>query len=439
MMSDRMTARLDEFIVEMESINDTRENAIVKYEFPYRPGAQLENLGEKARTTEFRCYFIGDAYEDHFYFLEHVSIDKVFELQHPVYGLLKGKIDSVKISHTGETERTAIIDIVFVQEGAQDVHPQPFGDIGAQSEAGYQASQEQHLHEIAADFIAADGAEGREIVSRTIDPAQTLISQFTDVSLQARALLSVIDDAVSRAETVASSVLVPVDSIVSIIEYPSTLPGKISRAFGRTCARYAETLAEIKDSPRQYISNLKSGLSDMSGQYSDAQFPMQKNFRIAAAQMLNMQTGLRYAEDDDRRMDLARLEATESFDMAGRYLNPPAVPAVMSVTDLEETLAAVRLFTQNAIAVESSPGRYADIARGMSELKAMCLALLRHVNAIKIQWEKITVKQYDVAMPLHLICLREGLDYRRADRILALNQAIKNPSFSAGGISVYAV
>jgi hypothetical protein len=41
-------------------------------------------------------------------------------------------------------------------------------------------------------------------------------------------------------------------------------------------------------------------------------------------------------------------------------------------------------------------------------------------------------------MPLHLVCLKYGLPYTDAERLLGVNRQIRNPNFADGEVLVYA-
>ena len=79
----KFEAKLDDFVLEMENIEDSIEKAIAKYEFPFRDGALLEDMGQKARVIKLRCYWYEETYEVHKDFIKHLDKTKVFELLHP--------------------------------------------------------------------------------------------------------------------------------------------------------------------------------------------------------------------------------------------------------------------------------------------------------------------------------------------------------------------
>ena len=64
-------------------------------------------------------------------------------------------------------------------------------------------------------------------------------------------------------------------------------------------------------------------------------------------------------------------------------------------------------------------------------------ALLNQVNTVRLEREKMIAVTLDNPMPLHLVCLRYGLSYKDAQRLIAVNN-IRHPNFTSGGINVYA-
>jgi prophage DNA circulation protein len=430
-MFGRETAKLDGFTLEIETIRDTVEKSIHEHEFPYRDGSLLEDMGAKAREISFRCYFYGPSYNDHFRFYDHVckTSDALYELEHPTYGLVLGKIRNVTIERNDLVD-TALIDIDFIEElqGSFEIFPPPVNIIQNLAEEAFELGQIQQMAEVAADFVDVVGSEAQSILGAVLNPASSLVNSFVNVSISCRAVLNTIDDAMDTAENILSSVTIPVNEMVSIVEYPSTLPGRIVSSLASIAARYAESIENLAGSPEQYISNLAAALESCIGKFSNDDFPMQKHMTIACAQILALKTAIRYSEDEECRSILRQIEKTPEFDLGGKYLFLPESPQVMNSLQLEKTLAAVRSSLQDAITV----------GRSITALKDMAKQLLDHVRIVKLESENIIVRTIFSEMPLHLICLREGLSYEFAERIYRINTGIKNPSFIIGEINVYA-
>lgn len=60
-MLDLDKASIAGVIVALETIDDTFEKAIVRYDYPYADGADLEDLGQKGRVIRARAHFWDDA------------------------------------------------------------------------------------------------------------------------------------------------------------------------------------------------------------------------------------------------------------------------------------------------------------------------------------------------------------------------------------------
>jgi hypothetical protein len=99
---------------------------------------------------------------------------------------------------------------------------------------------------------------------------------------------------------------------------------------------------------------------------------------------------------------------------------------VLNVQQLERSLAEVRAEIQAAV----------ELARGQESLKTAALALLEHVSQVKLERDRILMLTLENPLPLHLVCLRQGLPYRYAERILSINR-IAHPSFTQGEVAVY--
>jgi len=99
---------------------------------------------------------------------------------------------------------------------------------------------------------------------------------------------------------------------------------------------------------------------------------------------------------------------------------------VMNINELESTLAIVRTRIEDAV----------NNAREMGSLKTMATALLTQVNSVRLERERMIDVVIDNILPLHLVCLKYGLPYTDAERILKANN-IQNPNFVSGEIQVY--
>ena len=106
----------------------------------------------------------------------------------------------------------------------------------------------------------------------------------------------------------------------------------------------------------------------------------------------------------------------------------------MNAREIDHVLYLIRKFCQERIGVYGSNDPTAT--REVPSLKAMCSAILAYVETVKLEMEAIVTIDVDPPMPLHMVCLREGLPYAMAERILSIN-SIGNSNAVSGKINIY--
>ncbi len=446
-MADKYEASLDQFTLECETIEDNFEKEIAEYEFPYLDGALLEDMGQKARSIRIRCYFWGPEYENHKAFINHLESQELFEFVHPEYGSIWGCVKSVAVRHD-DREKTAEIDILFVENlrtpGVIEIAGDP--EIVSQTEEAFPQVQQEQTDGLTADMLndmfAVGSPDLRNAVSKQLDPDQGILSQIAAASRKTRGYIRQIDSLEKKMLATATTVTNPANSLIGTISYAATMPGRLIGTMARAVERQARLLDNLRTSPARFIRSLKSSLQAMENSVDHldeaiysfggrkiaeaARNTAARQLKTACAARLGLEAAYLYRDDQDARQAQKRGEKAASFDPLGRYLRPAAAGATMNVRDLEESLADVRDYIQDAV----------DQSREIPSLKNMAEDLLAHVNRVKIERERIVEVTLDNEMPLHIVCLKYGLPYNAAERIHAINK-IKNPSFTGGTINIY--
>lgn len=433
-MSDIYTAMLDDIVLDVETIEDSFSKSLAKYEFPYRDGALLEDMGQRARSVTIRCYFYGPMYAQHGTLLNHLKSRNLFELRHPKYKLLKGSVETVSVRHDDRTE-TAEIDITFV-ENLRAPETTLSSDPSSEQENGFGKGQQQQMDKFAGDAGGTLGAQAGQVLNRGLDPAQRIFPQFQDLTGTARDYVAQVDAYVGVFEHTLSDIASPANSLLATIDYGTTLPGRVIGAAAGVMERYALFYGSLKSAPTRFIQSFLDGVKEFRESLprssknrvkQSAIDSLQKHIGIAAAQRVALEIAYLYKEDEDRREKARRAENRRSFDSKGNYIKAEVAEPIMTINDIEKTLADVRGAIQSAV----------DSAREMDSLKLMARQLLFHVNTIKLEREKIVIVELNSEMPLHLVCLKYGLPYNYAERIHAINIA-GNPNFLSGKVNIYA-
>ncbi|MDR2551458.1 MAG: DNA circularization N-terminal domain-containing protein [Desulfobulbus sp.] len=430
-MLDLYPAQLDGIDLEIEALDDEIAKAIVKHEYPHRNGALLEDMGQHARVVRVKCHFWDDGgshqtYEAHLELLAHLDRMEIVELVHPNHGPMRGGIESIGI-HFDDIERHAAIDIVFVQGLIEDTDDTVFEDVEGSAEAAYLDSIAEQKAEFGEDMLATIGLEANAIIGTALDPARGIVEQFDWVTGTARQYLQGVESFVGSLEGSLNIVAHPANSLMSIITYGNNLPGRVIGALARCAERYSISIGSSQTAaPERYVGSLATWSDELTAGSGD----FAKTARIGTASQMALHTAYIYKADEDLRRTRRRSEGRPAFDALGRYTPPEysaADPQPMTVQELENTLALARQRIQAAV----------DLARGAGSLKRAALTLMIHVNQVKIERDKLTTVTVDNSLPLHLICLRHGLPYGAADRLLSINQ-IRNPNEVSGEIVILA-
>lgn len=424
---DVFPAKLDSIPLEIETIEDSIEKAIVRHEIPYKNGALLEDMGQKARPVRVRCYFWDDeagheTYDNHKALLAHLKRETSFELSHPQYGLMRGAVESVTVRHDERT-RLAEVELVFVEALREPAEDSEAPDVVALAESACLGAQGEALRDFNAEAGKTLGPQAWEVLARELDPQKGILEQFGDLTGKARVYVAQLDKLERQMGAYLGAVVNPVNSLLATVRFGANLPDRVMGAVARAVERTALLYVSLKDSPARFLTSVRLGLLDLelaAGRFS-------RPVRLAGASRLGLEAAYVYRDDQGRRAQQIRAEKQPRFDVLGNAVGASVLEPVMSVPELEQSLAEVREYQQGAL----------DLARECENLKALALALLTHVNTVKLERENLTVVELDNAMPLHLLCLRQGLPYQAAERLLTVNPQMRHPNFAAGVVNVY--
>lgn len=429
------TCKLDDFTLKCETISDGREFPIASHEAVYADGAVLESMGASAPTFTIKAWFFDKDYQDYLDFISYTSryTKDGYDLHHPVLGDMHGQIKSIAAHNEAEYINTKTVDITFIKEGDTAWTPSAtvVNAVADKVLQDWSDGQNEIMDAAAADVTDAIGTEASDILAAIINTTQDIANQFIDVTMSARTKLQAIDTGIANAQNALLSLTVGIDEAVSIFEYPSTIPGRIASVLGSVCAGYANTLSGLIGSPAEFISNLSNIYGCFIDSYNDdvdGYFPFKTYVKTACAQSLALYAAERYTEDADLGASVRQAETAAAFDVAGNWLNPPQTPVVMTIDQLEQSLATVRSLLQTAVTG----------TRDIPSLKTMALDLLQHVDSVRLTREKILTVTVDTEMPLLLLLHNNGLPYTYSQRIMSINPAIENPMFVIGEVRLYA-
>ena len=435
--------RKESFDVEVETISDGFQKALIKHEFANTNGALLEDMGQKGRSISIRIYFLGDAYYQHHIFLDALDDSGPVELTHPIYGLLKGGIEKVDVRHK-DLLRTAEIDLTFV-EGRIDAVTRAETSMPGAVENSFLDGQDEQQDGLAGDVAGDLGTEGASAAAKTLDGSKGLLEQYNEVSGKVRAYVAQVDAAVSRLEATMNLIAQPANSLLATVQFAQNLPGRVIGSVARCVERYAESYNALRNFPARFQRSLTFSLDQLEGSFRSfrskapagssrnlsetaAMTMIANHINLAASHRLALEAAYGFANDQANRSAAKKNEGQRSFDLLGNYFAPVPSGPIMTVTEIEAALAAAMAAAQASV----------DLDRGGTRaIKSSIAALVDYARKTKLQAEKIKQVDIDGTLPIHLICLKYGLPYNAAERVLAINPRIRHPNFVSGTINIY--
>lgn len=98
---------------------DSMQRDIAQHEYPYRDGANIDDLGAKPRSLQCQAVFFGDDYESRLQaFIAAIYKRGPGELIHPVFGSMPDMLCYVyQVNHEAESPDYCTVDLQFLQSG----------------------------------------------------------------------------------------------------------------------------------------------------------------------------------------------------------------------------------------------------------------------------------------------------------------------------------
>lgn len=418
-------ATLNNIDIVMEDVRDNYTGSLARYNYPYADGPDLEDMGLKEHIIDFRCHFWDDAeqetYDQHVDLINTLKNRNLHDFIHPKYGLLQGKIENVVISHD-DTIRHCSIDISFVEQ-MQEQFSFPGSSVLSAVEEAYQSCQVQHTLALMTEFKGVLSSGDMGAISKILLDEVGIVAQMQEYTVPAQQLFNQVDIDLSAAENLFSSVESPVNSLQATMTYNSTIIGRIIGSLAGTAEKVARSRDNLWNYPALYLPKLNTDFSALEDTLSGLHEATKNDAAQEGGALISRQLKITIAE----RMALEAAAIYAADAEAAKDTSGESDFQPMNILELESTLAIVRERIADAV----------EIAREMDQLKTMAAELLKQVNSVRLEREKMMAVVLDNPMPLHLVCLRYGLTYQDAERLTRVNN-IKHPNFTEGGINVYA-
>ena len=425
------------------STRDQVERAQVRHEYPYRDGAEIEDMGRRPRRVELRAVCWGDDYEDDLAdLIDALDTSGPGELIHPVFGSVTVAVETYDIEHNEDSPDYAEVAITLV-EAVSDV---PFfagvytsggraDDLLADLDdavwyvqdgvlSGFAAwvAEVQALPAVLAVAEAVSGVTAalelaRDLVALPLVVLDTVLSVPLALWSEATAVAgAVLDTALALPEAAVGAFLPFAQFCEDLVALPLAVAGE-AVSFVVSVERYAGLL-------------VSGPMPDTPGPVPVLTLPVAVATAPRTAPDLATVTGQGFAQGA-MLTNLARTvavagEATRvlAAEIEAPSLTPAEVEAVVGATR-ERIQAAIDDATAVLPAYRAHPVAEAlrDTALAVQELGRTVIHLHPPMVATAVP----------SPCNLHLLAHRLYGDYTRAEELARLNPGIRNPNFLARG------
>lgn len=418
----RFKAQFDDLELHCQTIGGSGSKSFQRSEYAGADGAEFDDLGLNGGRFSVTAVFFNANYSDYPVFIEKIKQpDIVHNFVHPVHGLVFGVITSW--NERVDSRRSYIeVDFTFEEQEQGDFESRITPLIQPKIENAFTTCQRESIEAFKSRISDALGPGASAVLHRITDGVNSFSTQFIDLGIIVRRFVSDVDVALNVVDSFATQVSQPVDTLISNIDYGTTLPGIFMGSVAAACDRYSALVEVSAAAPYLVMQNFFTGLTALRNAIPG----FNGEFDAVRAQVGALLCAKLLAADDALGAEAALIEKTPSWTDDFEYLKKDRTPSVMTANDLERVVSLTRAYLQEAIEQTGEPS-----------LRTMAADLQRHVDSVRLVRERVIT--IDVATPISLVmlCHKRGLGYAAVDRVLALNPQIKDPTIVSGEVRIY--
>lgn len=423
---------------EIVCTSDDFERSIVTHEYPYIDGANVEDMGRKARRILLTAVFYGDDYEARLQTtLQALEIAGSAELIHPVFGSIQAQFIRANIPHDALQPDYAKITLEFIEAKLRSplfgktLPSQQADVINQKADSVLDAAKNR----FESDFLAVAKLQAllRERLSidmlNTIENMQKLVSQITGMRNCSSSTSSYLNKPASFVDELTGGFISRLSAIFTPMNLRAAYAGAeiINRNTNENYSNAAAigyvrgSIASVWKTP---IAHLRQPLLILPDD----------TISLPNAPLVTTITPDGSTIQPFLRMHLKLQETLAIAGAAAQVFAMDAVNSVLTPADIEIIVTDARYAINESMT--KARAIYPDIlqSRPLTEpLKSLALAIADVAEKLIRARPPFINRQVDQPANLHLLAHLWYGDYRRADELLRLNPQISNPNFVPNG------
>ncbi|MCB5309208.1 DNA circularization protein [Yersinia massiliensis] len=425
--------------VKFDVINtrDTWSRDIAQHEYPYIDGADIQDMGRKARNIRLSALFWGDDYDSRLQsFIAALDKPGAGELIHPIYGSMPNmQAIECQISHDAENVDYCTVELVFLESKTGN----PFFT------QDYPTAQ--------ADVIFNQVQSLMDAEQSLMDNAMAPLRDAKKLMSKSKALAST---ALNMLIIFRSEITGFVGSTTDFVQYPGAFMSDLQSAVSLTSINTTSSGASAGSgvSAASAISQTNATMSD----WGESHRQLTAIADMPAALVSGEKTAPVEMPAGTSVADIAELIAMVTIVVAGELAQDAAdifsdeeINRLLSPVEIERIANDTREFIQTAI--DQHRAQYADATQEISSsptalgiawqpvvdgLKDIALAVQQLAANIMTTRPPLIQRQVEGVSNLHLVAHRWYGDYQRATELQRLNPQLRNPNDLKPGDMLYA-
>lgn len=412
---------------------DSWSRDIAQHEYPYIDGADVQDMGRKARNIRLSALFWGDDYDSRLQsFIAELDKRGAGELIHPIYGSMPNmQVIECQVGHDAENVDYCTVELVFLESKTGN----PFFS------QDYPTAQADVIFNQVQSLMDAE----QSLMDNALAPLRDAKKLMSKSKALASAALNML--LIFRGEITGF-----VGSTTDFVQYPGAFMSDLQSAVSLTSQNATSSGSSV--SAASAISQTNATMSDWGE--SHRQLTEIANLPTALVSgektaPVDMPAGVSVA-------DIAELIAMVTIVVAGELAQDAAdifsnedVNSLLSPIEIERIANDTRQFIQAAI--DQHRAQYADATQEVSSsptalgiawqpvvegLKDIALAVQQLAANMITTRPPLIQRQVDSVSNLHLVAHRWYGDYRRAVELQRLNPQLRNPNNLQPGDVLYA-
>ncbi|HGP0837531.1 TPA: DNA circularization protein [Yersinia enterocolitica] len=412
---------------------DSWSRDIAQHEYPYIDGADVQDMGRKARNIRLSALFWGDDYDSRLQsFIAELDKRGAGELIHPIYGSMPNmQVIECQVGHDAENVDYCTVELVFLESKTGN----PFFS------QDYPTAQADVIFNQVQSLMDAE----QSLMDNALAPLRDAKKLMSKSKALASAALNML--LIFRGEITGF-----VGSTTDFVQYPGAFMSDLQSAVSLTSQNATSSGSSV--SAASAISQTNATMSDWGE--SHRQLTEIANLPTALVSgektaPVDMPAGVSVA-------DVAELIAMVTIVVAGELAQDAAdifsnedINSLLSPTEIERIANDTRQFVQAAI--DQHRAQYADATQEVNSsptalgiawqpvvegLKDIALAVQQLAANMITTRPPLIQRQVDSVSNLHLVAHRWYGDYRRAVELQRLNPQLRNPNNLQPGDVLYA-